>query len=240
MAEKYTTLESIESKQKHKIPDNIWETDCKYCRFRQTEENFEYGSRGRYDQPCAISRFNGKCGIWDSESKELKTEHEIYTEHCGSARPNEGFGICATCDYFNGFHDNVEDETAIYCIRKDGPVNRRNTMPWVHAGYSKKVTSFDYSYFTCDKYKVDCGCFGIGKDGLIKKALEGRIPMNFNPDTMQPLEYIDGEAIEEWKARQEKHEKEKPENVKKRKLQDAIKQRIKKTEVTNADTSNNG
>ena len=57
---------------------------------------------------------------------------------------------------------------------------------------------------------------------------------------MQPLEYIDGEAIEEWKARQEEHEKEKPENIKKRKLQDAIKQRIKKTEVTNADTSNNG
>lgn len=76
MAEKYTTLESIESKQKHKIPDNIWETDCKYCRFRQTEENFEYGSRGRYDQPCQISRFNGKCGIWDSKSKELKTEHD--------------------------------------------------------------------------------------------------------------------------------------------------------------------
>jgi hypothetical protein len=64
--------------------------------------------------------------------------------------------------------------------------------------------------------------------------------MNFNPDTMQPLEYIDGEAIEEWKTRQEEHEKEKPENIKKRKLQDAIKQRIKKTEVTNADTSNNG
>ena len=73
MAEKYTTLESIESKQKHKIPDNIWETDCKYCRFRQTEENFEYGSRGRYNQPCAISRFNGKCGIWDSESKARET-----------------------------------------------------------------------------------------------------------------------------------------------------------------------
>lgn len=134
----------------------------------------------------------------------------------------------------------MEDETAIYCTRKDGPVNRRNTMPWVHAGYDKKITSFDYSYFTCDKYRVDCGRFGIGKDGLIKKALEGRIPMNFNPDTMQPLEYIDGEAIEEWKTRQEEHEKEKPENIKKRKLQDAIKQRIKKTEVTNADTSNNG
>lgn len=34
------------------IPRNIWETDCKYCRFRVSEENFEYGSRGKYETPC--------------------------------------------------------------------------------------------------------------------------------------------------------------------------------------------
>lgn len=26
------------------IPPKIWETDCKYCRFRDSEENFEYGT----------------------------------------------------------------------------------------------------------------------------------------------------------------------------------------------------
>ncbi|MDD3040537.1 hypothetical protein [Bacteroides sp.] len=175
-----------------------------------------------------MERFKGNRGIWDSESQEYKTEHEVYTEHCGSVRPYEGFGICATCHYHNSFADDTE-----YCTHHEGPLNRRNTMPWVHAGYSNKITSFDYSYFTCDRYKVDSNRWGIGKDGLIKRALEGKIPMNFNPDTMQPLDYIGGESVEEWKARQQKHEAEKPEHKKKVALQDLIKSKIKKAEVEN-------
>lgn len=70
-----------------------------------------------------------------------------------------------------------------------------------------------------------------------KQALEGRIPKNFNPDTFEPLEYIEGVPIEVWEAEQQKYENNKPENVKKRKLQDAIRQRMKKTEVTD-DSSN--
>ncbi len=57
--------------------------------------------------------------------------------------------------------------------------------------------------------------------------------MNFNPDTMQPLDYIGGESVEEWKARQQKHEAEKPEHKKKVALQDLIKSKIKKAEVEN-------
>lgn len=227
MKEKHTTLESIESKQINGIPSNIWETDCKYCIFRDSEENFKYRSRpNRHERPCRLEKYSGNCGIWDSESGELKTEHEVRKEHCGSVRPCEGFGICATCHYQNSFAEDTE-----YCTHNEGPLNRRNTMPWVHAGYGKEVSSFDYSYFTCDRYRVNCRSWGIGEEELIKRALEGRIPMNFNPETMQPLEYMDGEPIAEWKQRQQAHEAEKPENVKKRKLQDAIRQRMKKTEV---------
>lgn len=233
MDKEYKTLESLEEKQLHEIPNNIWETDCKYCIFRTTEENFAKGSRGRYEYPCKIGRYKGDCGIWDSEAKGYKTEHEVYKEHCGSVRPHECFGICATCHYQNTFADDTE-----YCTHREGPVNRRNTMPWVHAGYGRKVTSHDYNYFTCDRYKVDTRTYGIGNDGLIKRALEGRIPMNFNPDTMQPLEYITGEPIEEWKARQQKHEEEKPENKKKAALKDLIKSKIKKEgSGANADTT---
>lgn len=220
-------LEKLEERQLHRIPNNIWGADCRYCRFRCAEENFEYGSRGKYETPCKIHCYNGKCGIWDSEAGEYKTEHEVHKEHCGSVRPTECFGVCATCHYFNGFHKDTEDENAIYCTRIDGPVNRRNTMPWVHAGYSQKITSFDYSYFTCDKYKIDSDY----TERLIKMALEGRIPMNFNPDTMQQLEYMAGEPIEEWKSRQQAYKDSKQENVKKKKLQDAIRQKMKKTEV---------
>lgn len=232
MEEKHTTLKSIESKQINGIPGNIWETDCKYCIFRDSEENFAYGSRAnRYERPCKLEKFKGNCGIYDRESGELKTEHEVYKEHCGSVRPYECFGICATCHYFNGFHTEAENEESIYCTHSEGALNRRNTMPWVHAGYSKEITSFEYSYFTCDRYRVDSHTYGIGAKRLIERALEGKIPMNFNPDTMKPLEYIGGEPIEAWKAKQKKHEEEKPENKKKVALQDLIKSKIKKAEV---------
>ncbi len=221
-------LEELKERQLHSIPSDIWEKDCKYCQFRSSEENFEYGSRGKYERPCRIGKYEGKCAIWNNEKGEWETEHEAYKEHCESVRPTECFGICATCHYFNHFHDDVEDENAIYCTLADGPVNRRNTMPWVHAGYSKKITGFDYSYFTCDKYKVDSD----NTKNLIKRALEGRIPMNFNPDTMQQLEYMAGEPIEEWKSRQQAYKDSKPENVKKKKLQDTIRQKMKKTEVS--------
>lgn len=228
-------LEKLEERQLHRIPDNIWETDCRYCCFRCSEENFEYGSRGKYETPCRIHCYNGKCGIWDSEAGEYKTEHEVHKEHCGSVRPTECFGICATCEYFNGFHDNVEDKNAIYCTLIDGPVNRRNTMPHVKAGYSREVTSFDYSYFTCDRYTVNRGPY-MGKERLLDLALKGRIPKNFDPETFKPLEYMEGVPIEEWQARQQAYEDSKPENIRKKKLQDAIRQKMKKTEV--ADDSN--
>ena len=210
------------------IPQNIWETDCKYCTFRASEENFEYGSRGNYDTPCRIHKYDGKSRIWNEETKEFDlTEHEAYKEHCPTCRPTEGFGICATCEYFNGFHDGAEDETAIYCTLIDGPVNRRNTMPHINAGYSKEITHFHYSYFTCDRYTVNRGPY-MGKDRLLDLAVKGRIPKNFDPDTFEPLEYMEGVPIEQWQARQQAYEDSKPENIKKRKLQDAIRQKIKK------------
>lgn len=214
------------------IPANIWETDCKYCSFRNSEENFEYGSRGKYVQPCRIGKYRGDCRIWNEETKEFDlTEHEAFKEHCGSCRPTECFGICATCEYFNGFHDNVEDKNAIYCTLIDGPVNRRNTMPHIKAGYSRKTTHFDYSYFTCDRYTVNRGPY-MGKEMLLDLALKGRIPKNFDPETFKPLEYMEGVPIEEWRVRQQAYEDSKPENVKKKKLQEIIRQRMKKAEVS--------
>lgn len=202
--------------EKQKIPQEIWETDCRYCRHRVMEENVIPPSK--YKKPCQI----------------MMIAH-IENGHCCSCRPTEGFGICATCEYFNGFHDNVEDKNAIYCTLIDGPVNRRNTMPHIKAGYSREVTSFDYSYFTCDRYTVNRGPY-MGKERLLDLALKGRIPKNFDPETFKPLEYMEGVPIEEWQARQQAYEDSKPENIRKKKLQDAIRQKMKKTEV--ADDSN--
>lgn len=222
---------------KKMIPTNIWETDCKYCTFRESEENFEYGSKGKYETPCRIHKYAGNCRIWNEATRDFDlTEHEAHKEHCPSCRPNEGFGICATCEYFNGFHDRVEDETAIYCTLIDGPVNRRNTMPHINAGYSKEITHFHYSYFTCDKYTVNRGPY-MGKDRLLDLAVKGKIPKNFDPDTFEPLECAEGVPIKEWQERQQEHEKNKPENVKKRTLKEQIKQKMQRLEVVNADVA---
>ena len=218
-----------------KIPQDIWEKDCKYCTFRCSEENFAYGSgKNKYDTPCKIGKFKGDTFHWNEETKAFDlTDHEVYTEHCGSCRPTECFGICGRCEYFNGFHEESEFPNGIYCLHPQGPLNRRNSMPHINAGYGKEITHWNYVYFTCDRYKVD----HYWKDTLKRQALQGRIPKNFNPDTFEPLEYIEGVPMEVWEAEQQEYENNKPENVKKRKLQDAIRQRMKKAEVSD-DSSN--
>lgn len=92
------------------IPPKIWETDCKYCRFRDSEENFEYGTgKNKYDTPCKIGIFSGRSLHWNDNTKSFDlTDQEVYTEHCGPCRPNEFYGICGMCEYFNGFHTESE------------------------------------------------------------------------------------------------------------------------------------
>ena len=87
------------------IPPKIWETDCKYCRFRDSEENFEYGTgKNKYDTPCKIGIFSGRSLHWNDNTKSFDlTDQEVYTEHCGPCRPNEFYGICGKCEYLNDF-----------------------------------------------------------------------------------------------------------------------------------------
>ena len=61
------------------IPPKIWETDCKYCRFRDSEENFEYGTgKNKYDAPCKIGKFNGRSLHWNDNTKSFDlTEQEV-------------------------------------------------------------------------------------------------------------------------------------------------------------------
>ena len=226
----------MSEEKEYMIPQNIWDTDCRYCRFRATEENYIYGSRGRYNNPCRINIYSGENRLWNEKTKEFDiTEHEVYKEHCPACRPTEGFGICYTCRWFNSF---CNDKGELYCTNPDGPLNRRNTLPWVNAGYGKEITSWNFTYFTCDRYKVK-GERGLlswsWKDTLLNLALRGKIPKNFNPETWEPLEYMEVEQIEEWKKRQEDFEYNKPENVKKRALLETIKKKTKRSERESED-----
>lgn len=140
-------------------------------------------------------------------------------------------GICGMCEYFNGFHTESEYPNGIYCTHPKGPENRRNVMPHINAGYGREVTSFNYTYFTCDRYKVDHSW----KETLKREALEGKIPKNFDPDTFEPLEYMEGVPVEAWEKSQQEYEDRKPENVKKKKLKELLKNKVRKMEVGNAD-----
>ena len=73
------------------------------------------------------------------------------------------------------------------------------------------------------------------KETLKREALEGKIPKNFDPDTFEPLEYMEGVPVEAWEKSQQDYEDRKPENVKKKKLQELLKNKVRKMEVGNAD-----
>jgi len=90
------------------------------------------------------------------------------------------FGICQYCASTNSFHPE-------YCTAPGGPVNKRRVfLGWDGIGdyYS------NHALFTCDRYRVS----ETWKDLILRNTLEGHAPANFNPDTWEASEYIDGTA----------------------------------------------
>ena len=151
-----------------KIPDDVFETRCLYCRHRQTEENKEipdnnlFEARYHKEKPCRIM------GI--SQCNKVKGE-------CLSFLPNYIFGVCLTCSHNNMFMEN-------YCILDEQPNKRQlyiassvgdATTPEYH---SKHIGS------TCDNYEVEPWMIPFMK----AEAAEGRIPHNFDPETMLAIE----------------------------------------------------
>lgn len=165
---------------KSNIPQKIWETDCKYCIFRGKEENTK---NSKYDCPCRLNEYEDRYkvfvnGKWISGNTYNK-------DHCHSFKPVEHFGLCSRCKYFNRFMDKVA-----YCTHRDRPHNRRNVYPDITPdGYAD---CWNYTRCTCDRYEVAEDWKRI----LLLEALAGRIPKNFNPETWEATEHIDGKTIE--------------------------------------------
>ena len=162
-----------------KIPDDVFETRCRYCRHRQTEENKTipdnhiFEARHHKEKPCRIMGIN--------QCKTVKGE-------CLSFLPNYIFGICLTCRHNNIFAEN-------YCTLDKQP-NKQQLYIASSVGdastpeyYSKHTVS------TCDNYQVEEWMIPFMK----KEAAEGRIPRNFNPETMQAI-VADNESVsaEAW------------------------------------------
>lgn len=155
------------------IPDDVWEGRCRWCIHRTAEENRKiprawiYQYRHDRDKPCRI------LGV--AHPDEIPGE-------CKSFAPNEIYGICATCEHDNSFHEG-------FCLH-DGQPNKRQV--YIGQGYQNEAYWGVHRLSTCDAYTPDPAWF----DTMRRQAAEGRIPRNFNPETMKPI----GDGFEETKA----------------------------------------
>ena len=157
----------------YEIPDDVWEGRCQWCRHRQGNENRKIPGAwlGMYahdkDLPCRIM--------------SVSRPNDILGE-CRSFAPNHIYGICATCK-----HDSIFGED--HCDRDEQP-NKRQVF--IGQGYQNEAYWGVHCLSTCDNYEPDSDWFDI----MRREAAEGKIPKNFNPETMQPV----GEGFEETVA----------------------------------------
>lgn len=170
-----------------KIPDDVFTTRCRYCGHGQTgAENKEIPDDKLFihfwakQSPCRI--------IGIAQCDKVQGE-------CLDFKPNPMFGICEYCTFTNSFHPG-------FCTAPSGPVNKRRVfLGWSGIGDYYSV----HALFTCDRYRVN----ELWKDLILKNAVEGHAPANFDPDTWEALEHIDGTpTAKQWADLQAKRKAE--------------------------------
>ncbi|MBQ3859930.1 MAG: hypothetical protein II779_05330 [Clostridia bacterium] len=163
-----------------KIPDDVYEQRCRYCRHhmpaggnQDVPERWIFQVQHRKDLSCGIFGL-ARCAEVPGE--------------CLTFHPNWIFGICKTCEHNNSFADG-------YCLSDERP-NYRQVFR------ACEGISFRPDYWrrhvvsTCDAYSPNPYWF----DTMRKQAAAGEIPRNFDPETMEATEQFDGVAAEKWEA----------------------------------------
>lgn len=176
-----------------KIPDNVWENRCRYCihgninGLQEIPKSWIWKNYHDQDRPCKI--------IGVSHPDES-------TGECSSFAPNHIYGICATCKHDNIFHEG-------YCMMPEQP-NRRQI--YTGQGYSKPSYWAVHRLSTCDNYTPDPDW----KDIMIREAAEGKIPRNFDPETMEKTEDLNPTkwAVYEQEILEEKEQQNKAKIIK--------------------------
>lgn len=163
-----------------RIPDDVFENRCRWCVHRIAEQNRD------------VERWETHTGR-ESVVKTLPCRilgivrpGEIPGE-CGSFSPHNIYGICATCEHDNMFHDG-------FCLEDNQP-NKRQV--YIGEGYQRKEYWGVHRLSTCDGYTPDPRKF----ERMRNEAAEGLIPQNFDPETMKPIEETKkNEVAEMWTA----------------------------------------
>lgn len=165
---------------REKIPDDVWEGRCRWCIHRQLDENKAVDGQRIYQ--TAYARYHVPCRIYGiAKCWEIPGE-------CRDFAPNQIFGICKTCEYNNCFHDG-------FCLRDEQPNKRRIYIG--HGAYNHKADYWQiHELSTCDGYEPDHDWF----DTMKRQAAEGKIPRNFDPETMKMIDpHKENAMAEKWK-----------------------------------------
>lgn len=176
-----------------KIPDDIYNNRCRYCRHFQKEyENKEvkrpFSNRAEDQGSC---RIQGVSRYYYQEHNENWTEftYKVYEDgECRSFAPNFGYPVCESCEHFNHF------KTDNYCYGK--PKNRRVAV--IGNNYGAEV--WNYAYMICDNWKMRMS----NRRFVLESVALGRLPAMFDPETFELLKPTEeNKAAEEWRKIQE-------------------------------------
>lgn len=177
-----------------KIPDDVFLNRCCYCGHGQKgAENKEIPDDKLFVHFWAKQSPCGIIGI--AQCDKVRGE-------CLDFKPQPMFGICEYCAWTNPYSDG-------YCIVPGGPLKKRRVfLGWDGMGgyYA------NHALFTCDRYKAS----ERWRDLILKNTVDGHAPANFDPNTWEALEHIDGTAAaKKWADLQSKRKEELEETAKK-------------------------
>ena len=165
-----------------KIPSDIYENRCRYCRhFCQDGENRDYDSRELFSYnvklPCRVFGISGHCYQINADGVNRPYEDG----ECRSFEPNTSFpGICNSCKYFNHFVDG-------FCVREKAEDYRYAVRGNTHGN-----EVYERRFWTCKNWAIS----DFSKDCYLRDVVDGLAPPILDPRTFKIVSPHKGVEVE--------------------------------------------